>query len=138
MSHIVNAFNIPIQPSSTCSYTLCELAAFDAAKLFINRPENQAIYNKSSEAQAITDECFRPVIRYSYASVKIVNSIKILLLKQIAMSDENKNKPDNKDDKFEKEKREMDKELKQTFPASDPPSRSRPGHKRTEDDDDES
>ncbi|HKL15515.1 MAG TPA: hypothetical protein VJ915_07750 [Balneolaceae bacterium] len=54
------------------------------------------------------------------------------------MSDENKNKTDNKDDKFEKEKREMDKELKQTFPASDPPSRSRPGHKRTEDDDDES
>lgn len=31
------------------------------------------------------------------------------------------------------EKSKMDRELGQTFPASDPPSHSRAGHKRTED-----
>lgn len=52
------------------------------------------------------------------------------------MSDEKSDNPENqKDKKSKKEKNELDKELRQTFPASDPPSHSRPGHERTEDDD---
>lgn len=44
------------------------------------------------------------------------------------MSEEKKNNPEEqKETKFQKEKTELDKELKQTFPASDPPSRTRPG-----------
>lgn len=34
------------------------------------------------------------------------------------------------EDKTQKEKTELDKELDQTFPASDPPSRTRPGHEK--------
>ncbi|MCG2589081.1 hypothetical protein [Rhodohalobacter sulfatireducens] len=30
----------------------------------------------------------------------------------------------------QKEKKKLDKELNQTFPASDPPSRTRPGHEK--------
>lgn len=41
-----------------------------------------------------------------------------------------------KESKSQKEKKEneLDKELKQSFPASDPPSHTRPGHDRTEKD----
>ncbi|WP_340104912.1 hypothetical protein [Rhodohalobacter sp. 8-1] len=53
------------------------------------------------------------------------------------MSEEKKDKDKDKDKEFEEKKRKMDKELRQTFPASDPPSRTRPGHKRTEDDETE-
>lgn len=52
------------------------------------------------------------------------------------MSDKKKNNPKKqKDSKSEKEKEnnEMDKELKQSFPASDPPSHSRPSNDRAED-----
>ncbi|WP_199535561.1 hypothetical protein [Rhodohalobacter sp. SW132] len=52
------------------------------------------------------------------------------------MSDEKKNKPDKQDKK--KEKNKLDKELRQTFPASDPPSHSRPGHERSESEGDKS
>lgn len=47
------------------------------------------------------------------------------------MSDK-KNEHENKQkkDKSQKEKTKLDKELNQTFPASDPPSRTRPGHER--------
>jgi hypothetical protein len=44
------------------------------------------------------------------------------------------NKP--KDSPNKEEKTKMDRELGQTFPASDPPSHSRAGHKRTEEEDD--
>lgn len=55
------------------------------------------------------------------------------------MSKENKSTSEKDSDKeFEKKKRKMDNELRQTFPASDPPSHSRPGHERTVDDDDDS
>ena len=37
----------------------------------------------------------------------------------------------------DEEKTKMDRELGQTFPASDPPSHSRSGHQRTEDSDKE-
>lgn len=51
------------------------------------------------------------------------------------MNEEKKNNPEkDKDNKSEEKKRKMDRELRQTFPASDPPSRTRPGHDRTEDD----
>ena len=50
------------------------------------------------------------------------------------MSDKEKDTSE-KQDKKNKEKSKMDKELRQTFPASDPPSRSRPGHAEEEDDD---
>jgi len=50
------------------------------------------------------------------------------------MSDEKKDKSGKEDKKNQKEKSKMDKELKQTFPASDPPSRSRPGHANKDDD----
>lgn len=53
------------------------------------------------------------------------------------MSEEKKNTPKKqKETKSQKEKKnkELDKELKQTFPASDPPSHSRPGHDREEED----
>jgi hypothetical protein len=47
------------------------------------------------------------------------------------MSKEKKNTPDKQDkNKNKKEKSELDKELQQTFPASDPPSHTRPGHER--------
>lgn len=47
------------------------------------------------------------------------------------MSEEKKNNQDKKKEtKPKKEKNELDNELRQTFPASDPPSRSRPGHDR--------
>lgn len=49
-------------------------------------------------------------------------------------TDSKKNAPNDTPNKEEKNK--MDRELGQTFPASDPPSRSRPGHKRTEESDD--
>lgn len=50
------------------------------------------------------------------------------------MSGEKKNNPEKDTGKMsEEKKRKMDRELRQTFPASDPPSRTRPGHKRTED-----
>ena len=50
------------------------------------------------------------------------------------MCDKKSNKTDEQPQEIsEKEKNKLDKELKQSFPASDPPSRSRPGHKRTED-----
>lgn len=54
------------------------------------------------------------------------------------MSEEKKKTSDKDKDKDKskaEKKKKMDKELRQTFPASDPPSRTRPGHKRTEDDD---
>lgn len=52
------------------------------------------------------------------------------------MSEGKKNKPEKKKDtSSEKEKNDLDRELNQTFPASDPPSRSRPGHNRSEDND---
>lgn len=57
------------------------------------------------------------------------------------MSEEKKNTPEKqKESKPQKEKKKnkMDKELKQSFPASDPPSRSRPGHERTESEQDKS
>lgn len=41
---------------------------------------------------------------------------------------------DDKNTKEQKEKKQLDKELNQTFPASDPPSRTRPGHEKDEDD----
>lgn len=54
------------------------------------------------------------------------------------MSEEKKTNTEKDTDKeFEEKKRKMDRELRQTFPASDPPSRTRPGHKRTEDDENE-
>ncbi|MFO7799541.1 hypothetical protein [Rhodohalobacter sp.] len=42
-----------------------------------------------------------------------------------------------KNDKSEKKakKTKLDKELDKTFPASDPPSQTRPGHNRDKDDD---
>ncbi|MFO7847034.1 MAG: hypothetical protein R6V27_10760 [Balneolaceae bacterium] len=51
------------------------------------------------------------------------------------MSEEKKNSGQQKKNKDKKEKNELDKELRQTFPASDPPSHSRPGHERTKEDD---
>lgn len=39
------------------------------------------------------------------------------------------NKKQN-EEKSQKEKNKLDKELNQTFPASDPPSRTRPGHEK--------
>jgi len=53
---------------------------------------------------------------------------------QFAMSDEKKDTSDKEDEKNQKKKSQMDKELRQTFPASDPPSRSRPGHADKDDD----
>jgi len=47
--------------------------------------------------------------------------------------DSKDNTPNDSPNKEEKTK--MDRELGQTFPASDPPSHSRAGHKRTEDED---
>ena len=52
------------------------------------------------------------------------------------MSNEKKNKPGKKKEKNKKHK--LDRELRQTFPASDPPSHSRPGHERTESEKDKS
>lgn len=53
------------------------------------------------------------------------------------MSEEKKNNPEKKEEtKSNKENTELNNELRQTFPASDPPSRTRPGHERTEDDED--
>jgi len=48
------------------------------------------------------------------------------------MSEEKKKDEKHKETEKEKKKNELDKELRQTFPASDPPSHSRPGHERTE------
>ena len=51
------------------------------------------------------------------------------------MSEKEKNTPEKqKESKSQKEKKEnkLDNELKQSFPASDPPSHSRPGQDRTE------
>lgn len=47
-------------------------------------------------------------------------------------TDKKENAP--KDTPNEEEKTQMDRELGQTFPASDPPSRSRPGHETNDDD----
>jgi hypothetical protein len=44
------------------------------------------------------------------------------------------NKKQHKD-KEEKQKKKLDKELNQTFPASDPPSRTRPGHEKEKEED---
>lgn len=44
------------------------------------------------------------------------------------------NSDDKKDKKSKKEKDKLDKELGHTFPASDPPSHTRPGHNRPEKD----
>lgn len=52
---------------------------------------------------------------------------------------EDKKQESNKDqhkDKAEKKKK-LDKELNQTFPASDPPSRTRPGHEKEKTEDNE-
>ena len=49
-------------------------------------------------------------------------------------SNDKENAPTDTPNKEEKTK--LDRELGQTFPASDPPSRSRPGHKDTEDNED--
>lgn len=47
------------------------------------------------------------------------------------MSEKKKNPAKKQDeDKTQKEKTKLDKELNQTFPASDPPSRTRPGHEQ--------
>ena len=55
------------------------------------------------------------------------------------MSQEKKNTPEKqKKTKSKKEKTDLDKELEQTFPASDPPSRTRPGHDRGKEDEDKS
>ncbi len=49
------------------------------------------------------------------------------------MSEEKKNNPEKKDPSAsKKENDKLDRELEQTFPASDPPSHSRPGNDRTE------
>ena len=51
------------------------------------------------------------------------------------MSDKNKDSLDKQNEKKnQEEENELDKELRQTFPASDPPAQSRPGHERTEED----
>lgn len=50
------------------------------------------------------------------------------------MSEEKKNKKDKKKEKKSGKDNDLDKELRQTFPASDPPSRSRPGHDRSDED----
>lgn len=50
--------------------------------------------------------------------------------KQIAMEEKKKDKPEQKP-----KKTELDKELDKTFPASDPPAHTRPGHDRDKDDD---
>lgn len=39
----------------------------------------------------------------------------------------------NNHTKEKKEKKQLDKELNQTFPASDPPSQTRPGHEKDRD-----
>lgn len=39
---------------------------------------------------------------------------------------------DERKEKSEKEKDKLDKQLENTFPASDPPSRTRPGHGRSD------
>lgn len=52
------------------------------------------------------------------------------------MSTEEKRNPDNKNGNEKeppKEKSALDKELSQTVPASDPPSQTRPGSERDED-----
>lgn len=51
------------------------------------------------------------------------------------MSDEKKNPEKQDKSKKQKEEDELDKELRQTFPASDPPSHTRPGHERSREDD---
>ena len=52
------------------------------------------------------------------------------------MSTKKKRDPDQTSEKdANKGKTELDKELDQTFPASDPPSHTRPGHDRDKDDD---
>lgn len=52
------------------------------------------------------------------------------------MSENKKIQPKEANDKKDKKKKvnELDKELDQTFPASDPPSHSRPGHNRKRED----
>lgn len=55
------------------------------------------------------------------------------------MTKEKKNTTDKqKKTKNQKKENELDKELRQSFPASDPPSHTRPGHERTEEDKDKS
>lgn len=49
--------------------------------------------------------------------------------------DESKKKQD--ENEAQKEKEKLDKELNQTFPASDPPSRTRPGHEKDKKEDKE-
>ena len=55
----------------------------------------------------------------------------------ITMSTEKKRNPDKKKDSKKNpanKKSALDKELDQTFPASDPPAHTRPGSKRDDDD----
>jgi len=48
-----------------------------------------------------------------------------------------KSKKKQRENKAQKEKKKLDKELNQTFPASDPPSRTRPGHEKEKEEDKE-
>mgnify|MGYP006274192469 CR=1 FL=1 len=50
-----------------------------------------------------------------------------------SMADQTDKANKHQDTPNEEEKSKMDRELGQTFPASDPPSRSRPGHADKED-----
>ncbi len=51
------------------------------------------------------------------------------------MSDKEKKQAEKQNkDQSEEDKTELNKELRQTFPASDPPSRTRPGHEKDKDD----
>jgi len=50
--------------------------------------------------------------------------------KGIAMEEKKNDKSEKKD-----KKTKLDKELDKTFPASDPPAHTRPGHNRDKDDD---
>lgn len=53
------------------------------------------------------------------------------------MSGSEKKESDNKKtEEKRKQKKRLDRELDQTFPASDPPSQTRPGHGRSKDDKD--
>ncbi len=53
------------------------------------------------------------------------------------MSDKkNEHEKKQNEGKSQKEKTELDKELNQTFPASDPLSRTRPGHEKEKDEED--
>lgn len=46
------------------------------------------------------------------------------------MDNKKKNHQKKNDHNSKKEKEKLDEELNQTFPASDPPTRTRPGHEK--------